>query len=206
VEVEQGVQLVEAEPAVASEQREAGRAQRAAAQRYGVGLQGWVRWLVVARRAAAVAPVGAGPEAVAQRAELVEDLEAAGRQGLELFVDGRELVQEAVALDLELDACGRAEPGGVTRGELATRAEVWLIGGVLRHRVGLRSSTCGRAAMSADEAAASHDGVTRGRGGRRSVGPRHHPNVHVTPEVTHGRRFDIESTPMGSVIEGGGAV
>jgi hypothetical protein len=139
VEVEEGVELVEAQAAVAVEEGQAGGAEGAAAQRDGVALLGRGRRLVVFGWSAATAPLGAGPEAVAEGTELVEDLEPAGRQGFELGVDSTQLVQEAVALDLELEARRSVEARRVAHGELAAWAQVRWGFAAARHRVVLVS-------------------------------------------------------------------
>jgi hypothetical protein len=87
VQVEQGVELVEPEAAVALQQGQAGGAEGSADQHRGVALRRWRRWLVVTGRAAAVAPLGARPEAIAGGAERVEDLEAARGESLEIGVE-----------------------------------------------------------------------------------------------------------------------
>jgi hypothetical protein len=122
VQVEQGVELVEAEDAVALQQREAGGAQGSTDQHRRVGLRRRRRWLVVAGRAAAVAPLGARPQAITGRAQRFEDLEAAGGESLEVGVEGAQLVQQRVALHLQVEAQSTAQAGGVAHRELAARA------------------------------------------------------------------------------------
>lgn len=157
VQVQQGVELVEAQPAIATQQREAGGAERSADQAGRLGLQRWWRRLVVAGRATTVAPLGAGPEAVTQVAELAEDGEAARRERFELGVEDAQLVQEGVASDLQIDAGPDGETGGVTHGELAAGPEVRGVGlfglfGLFgrRHRASSSRGAVHRAASPAD--------------------------------------------------------
>ena len=59
----------------------------------------------------------AGPEPVADRAQLGDDLAAGRGQRLGLTVELVEPVKEAVALDRELRPLGRVQAGGLTHGE-----------------------------------------------------------------------------------------
>jgi hypothetical protein len=77
VEVEQGVQLVESQPTVTAKDRETRRAKRATTEQRGALVQWWKRCLVVLGWSATVAPLDAGPQTIAERAELVEDFATA---------------------------------------------------------------------------------------------------------------------------------
>lgn len=134
VEVQQRMELVEAQATMVPEQGQARGAERPAAQRNGVDLERREGWLVVAGWAPAVTPLGPGPEAVAECAELVEYLEAAGCQGFEALIDTAELVEQLVALDLEVESDGAVQTCGVAHGELAAGAQVGGCVAVGRHR------------------------------------------------------------------------
>ncbi len=121
VQVDQGVELVEAESAVPPEQGQACRAERTAAEAVKARGRRRQRWLVVSRWAATVTPLDARPEPVADLAELVEDLSATLGQHGELVVQLRELGEQVFAVRVEAKAYFTVEPSCVTHRELTVR-------------------------------------------------------------------------------------
>ncbi len=121
VEVEEGVQLIEAEPSVATEQGEAGRTKRATAEAVRVDAERWQGWLVVVRRATAVAPVDARPETVADLGELAGDALALFDQRLELVVEHCQGGEQLLASGVQAQASSAIEARGVAHRELAVR-------------------------------------------------------------------------------------
>jgi hypothetical protein len=122
VQVQEGVQLAQGEPAMAGEDSEAGRSEPAAAhQLMGVGERWW--WLVpVPWGTAALAPLDSRPEAFASFVERGNDLPPARGQGFELSVENGHLCEERFALGMEPDALMLPETGLPAHGEPAT---VW---------------------------------------------------------------------------------
>lgn len=120
VQVEEGVELVEAPTAVPSQQGQARGAQAASVEAAkGVVVDRRQRWLVVVRGAAAVTPLDTGPELVAQVLELVEDLRALRRERLQRGVDPGEVREEGFAAGVELVAHRRGDACGTTDREVA---------------------------------------------------------------------------------------
>jgi len=130
--------------------------------------------LVVTRRTATVAPLRTWPEAIAQLAEVLDDLEALGAQLVQLIVEHREASEQLVALDLQLHASPAVEAGRVPQSELAVGTKR---GGGLGHG-GAPSGS----AVSGPEA--------------EDV-PTILPRTCDTLVMTHRRRIGFESTPMG---------
>jgi hypothetical protein len=120
VDVEEGVELVEAASAVAAQQREAGRTQLATEEAAsGIVIDGRQGRLVVVGWAASVAPVDTRPQEVAKLAQLVEDRDAIGGQCLERRVDPSELGEQRLASGVETAADGCRDAGGAANGVVA---------------------------------------------------------------------------------------
>jgi hypothetical protein len=121
--VEQAMQVVEAHAAMAADDRQAGRSKRAPGERPDVVVQGWERWVLVARRAATVAPLDPGPEPIPKVAQLVEQLASGGAEREQVLVEVADGGEQLVSADLEIDSDLAVEARGVAHGELGDRSQ-----------------------------------------------------------------------------------
>ena len=112
VEMQQRVQVGECQPAVASKDGEAGRAEPTAPEVLVLAgersdgraaIEGWATSVMV---------IESGPEFIAYRRELSEQLDPAVMNGQKLAVQPGELVQQGIALAMSGQAAGGGQAGG----------------------------------------------------------------------------------------------
>jgi len=133
VVVQERVHLAEPQPAVAAQQGEAGGAQAAAPQLEGIVERRRERGSFGFGRFSSRSVLDLGPELLSEEGELLEDLDAAGRAGVEGAVDLGELGDRLVSCHLEgeaslrrgaLDGAQRTPATEVLHGGLAAGAVV----------------------------------------------------------------------------------